>query len=135
MKKILVLILLALAAPAAAQTITIGATIADLHLGPSVLIWPARLANGTRFGYLAYTPMLDRWSVVTWHSSRSGWGGTVPAPGLCVEALFAWPAGAWTWVPGLPVDGDGDGDDDLVLQEMAAPQRFVTINLDLVLCR
>ncbi len=134
MRTILVLLVLTLAAPAAAQTNTVEANAADLRLGP-VVITPVRLLNGTRHGYLVelvWSP--GSYAVVTWHPSRSGFGGTVPIAGLCIEAPFPLPAGDW-WQFTPPRDGDGDGDDDLVLLEVTGAQRFRVLNLDLVLCR
>lgn len=117
-----------------AQSVTIEAQAADLRLGPVVII-PVRLDRGTRHGYLAelaWSPGV--YSVVVWHPSRSGFGGSIPIAGLCIEPTFTLPPGDW-WQFTPPRDGDGDGDDDLVLLEVTGAQRFRVVNLDLNACR
>lgn len=132
---LIVLVLVATSSPSRAQTVTVAANAADLQLGP-VLIFTAQLDQGRRFGYLAYIAFLDAYAVLVAHPTRSGPGGMVATPGLCIEPIFTLPPGSWWQLNGnRPVDGDGDGDDDLVLQETESPYRFRVLNLDLVACR
>lgn len=130
----LLLLVIALARPSAAQTVTIQADASDLRLGPVVVI-PVRLDRGMRSGYLielAWSPGV--YAVAVSNQLRSGFGGTVPVGGLCIEHPFQLPSGDW-WQFTPPRDGDGDGDDDLVLLEVSGAQRFRVINLDLILCQ
>jgi hypothetical protein len=119
----------------AGQSIVLQGSGADLDLGQTVN-WAVRLEGGRR-GFLLYVVAVDAFLVVVPHPTKSGPQGRIPVGGLCRELLFRpLPTEPWAQPHGPhPYDADHDGDDDLVVQSMIWPYRWVVINLDVAACR
>jgi hypothetical protein len=116
-------------APLSGQTVVLEANVADLGYG-FLHVQPVKLE--TRQGFLAYLPYFDMWTVVVPNAPRSGMGGMVPVPGLCIEHWFQLPPGS-DYV-GI-ADGNGDGREDLIAESATWPYPFRVITLDVVRCR
>ena len=108
------------------QTISLRYDVTQLGLG-WLIIDPVRLERGTIPGYLGYIPGYDGFVVIVPNAPRSGFGGVVPVPGICIEYAFR---------PPQPIhslrDGDHDGDDDIIVQDGAT---YTVVNLDVLRCR
>jgi hypothetical protein len=100
--------LLSLATSISAQTVVLDTNLADLGFG-FLHVQPVKLEG--RQGFLAYLPYYDLWTVIVPNAPRSGMGGMVPVPGVCIEHWFQLPPGS-DYV-GI-VDGNGDGQEDLI---------------------
>jgi len=119
---------------AQAQTVVYETRLDQFGLGPLVPT-PVTLQRGTRQGALASA--FGGWALFVPNSPRSGLGGAIGIPGVCIEWIwFTPPAPAghrWDYVQ--LADGDGDGDTDLVVVSMTAPFPYQVINLDVVACQ
>lgn len=117
------------ASPISAQTVVLDTNLADLGFG-FLHVQPVKLEG--RQGFLAYLPYYDLWTVIVPNAPRSGMGGMVPVPGVCIEHWFQLPPGS-DYV-GI-VDGNGDGQEDLIAGSATWPFSFRVITLDVVRCR
>jgi hypothetical protein len=117
-----------------AQTPVYQIDLGSLNLGPMVPI-PVRLEHGRRIGALAY--IFGGWAVLVPNSPRSGLGGVVAVPGVCIEWIWFTPPPppGHQWDSLQLGDGDGDGDTDLIAVSFTAPYPYLVVNLDVRQCR
>jgi hypothetical protein len=104
------------------------------NLGPMIPV-PVRLQNGTRAGAVA--SVFGGWAVFVPNSPRSGLGGLVAVPGVCIEWIWFTPPAppGHIWDVLQLADGDGDGDTDVIAVSLTAPYPYLVINLDVRQCR